>query len=361
MRILQVTPTIYSRHSVIGGGEKGVLYVDRALNTAGAAQRRAIETAVLALGAPSDDTPTNGGPTYLLVAGEPWKPETIDANKLVSAMRDWDVIYVHQCLAPIGMFVASHARLLGKSTMGVDSGGGEHRLLSSNPGLLDIYDSLHAQSRFAQECLRSFDVPIRLIKGPMDTDAFVPSNRNRRDRKHVVAVGRLLPHKGFERIIRALPDSLTLTIAGQPYDQDYVAFLQTLSAGKDVHLRSDLEDSDIRLLLQRAGLFIHASTHWDYNGHFSHKPELLGLAPLEALSCGLMTFVSNAGALPELAELPGCFCFENDIRLQEMMNAFAVGDLPEADQGVLHHAVEEHYGLLSFGRQLLSAFDDILA
>lgn len=360
MRILQVTPTVYARHSVIGGGEKGVLYIDRALNTAAAAHARTIETAVLALGVPADDRPVEGGLRYLLVAGEPWKPETIDANDLISALRDWDAIYVHQCLAPIGMFVAAHARLLRKSVIGVDSGGGEHRLLIPNPGLAGIYDSLHAQSRFAQECLRSFDVPIRLITGPMDTDAFIPAVRDRRDRKHVVAVGRLLPHKGFERVVRALPSSLTLTIAGQPYDPDYVAFLRTLSMGKDVHFRSDLEDSDIRLLLQCAGLFIHASTHRDYQGRFSHKPELLGLAPLEALSCGLMTLVSNAGALPELAELPGCLCFDDDTRLQEMLEAFAAGDLVAPDQAVLHRAVEERYGLLSFGRQLLSAFDDIL-
>jgi glycosyltransferase involved in cell wall biosynthesis len=173
----------------------------------------------------------------------------------------------------------------------------------------------------------------------------------------VLALGRIIPHKGFERTIRALPRGLSLDIVGQAYDAAYFAFLRQCAEGRDVRFHTDLDDAAVREHMARAGLFVHASTHVDYLGRFSHKPELLGLAPLEALSCGLVTLVSDAGSLAELGRLPGCFVFRSDAELAELLRLASARRLAGSDPEAMHAAVERGYGLRRVGIELLKLMD----
>jgi glycosyltransferase involved in cell wall biosynthesis len=355
MSILQVSPTGYSKNSVIGGGEKYVLYVDHALRRAAAEMRIPVKASILVLDGEAGTAASDHGTDSRSIAGRAWDPFTIDASDLAGQLSAFDIIYVHQCLTHVGLFVAAHAKLMGKVVIGADSGAGEYQLIKSNPDIARIYTRFHAYSRFGQNSFSEFDVPVHLVLGPVDTDVYKPTTESQRDPKMLLALGRLLPHKGFERIIDALPPSLSLTIVGTPYDKAYVALLKEKSAGKDVTFRSDLNDEELRGLIQRAGLFVHASTHFDYLGRYYHKPELLGLAPLEALSTGLRTLVSDAGSLPELAVLPGCWCFHNASELSELMQTYAAGTLPDPSPEEMHAGVTERYGLLQFGEKLLNA------
>ena len=355
IRILQVTPTIYSNSSVIGGGEKLVLYVDQALKRAARAAGVAIATSVLSFGVDPDDAISDHGIHYRVIAGSPWDTHSIDANSLIFELLAADVVYIHQGLTAVGMFVAAHARLLRRRVIGNDSGAGEYPMLNRNPDVARVYDSFHAQSKYAASSFNTFDIPIDVIPGPLDTETFVPPLRSQRDPELVVAVGRVMPHKGFDRIIRALPPTLSLVIVGQLYDAEYVAYLNDLAHGNNVTMKPGLSDADVRMILQHAGLFVHASTHFDYRGNFISKPELLGLAPLEALSCGLPTLVSNAGALPELSRLPGCLCFEDDRSLADLLSRHSAGTLPQPPEAEMHAAVDKLYGPLAFGGRLLTA------
>ena len=353
--ILQVSPTGYSKNSVIGGGEKYVLYVDHALRRAAAEMQIPLATSILVLDGESAAVVADHGIDCHVLPGRAWDPFSIDACALEEQLKSFDRIYIHQCLCQVGLFAAAHARLLGKVVIGADSGAGEYQLIKSNPEIARIYSGFHAYSRFAQNGFSEFDVPVHLIYGPVDTDVYRCAGDAKRDPTRVLAIGRILPHKGFERIIEALPKALFLTIVGSPYDKDYVAFLRKNVAGKNVQFSSDLSDAELRALILRAGLFVHASTHFDYQGRYHHKPELLGLAPLEALSSGLPTFVSDAGSLPELADLPGCWCFHDTVELARLFEAYQNGSLeaPPADE--MHAAVTHRYGPLQFGEQLLKA------
>jgi glycosyltransferase involved in cell wall biosynthesis len=351
--ILQVSPTGYSKKSVIGGGEKYVLYADQALRRASAAKQLPVQTAILVLDGEAGTASSGQGGNCQYMPGRAWDPLSLDAADLTARLRPFDVVYVHQCLCDVGLFVAAHAKLLGKTVFGVDSGAGEYQLIKTNPDIARIYRGFHAHSRFAQNSFSEFDVPVHLVYGPVDSDGYVCPPPGKRDPQMVLAVGRLLPHKGFEKIIAALPPALALTIAGTPYDDAYVTLLQEKSAGKKVTFRKDLSDAELLALIQRAGLFVHASAHFDYRGHYHPKPELLGLAPLEALSTGLRTLVSDAGSLPELAELPGCWCFRNSAELAELLRAYAAGKLENPASEEMHAAVTERYGLLQFGEKLL--------
>jgi len=354
MHILQVTPAIYARGSLIGGSEKSVIYTDLALRRAAAADGMELTTSVLSFGVDPSDAMSDNDVRYRVIAGSPWEATTIDANDLIAELRRADAVYVTQCLHTVGMFVAAHARLLGRRVIGKDAGAGEDPRLIANPDLARVYDGFHAQSHFARSCFTEFNVPVHQFPGPIDTEVYRPSATPRRDRRVIVAVGRLLPHKGFDRIIKALPPDLSLVIAGQPDQVEYVTYLNNLARGKNVTITSGLDDAALRTLLQTAGLFVHASTHFDARGSFHYKPELLGLAPLEALSCGLPVLVSDAGALPELAHLPGCECFQYDDTLAAMLRSHAAGTTAYPSEQAMHAAVAARHGASIVGRQLIN-------
>jgi glycosyltransferase involved in cell wall biosynthesis len=340
---------------MIGGGEKLALYLDEALRIAASAAGMQITTALLSLDA--GDDMGSGLDRRQAIAGHAWDPYSVSAAELKRRLQTASVVYVHQCLTPIGLFVAAHARLLGKKLFGSDAGAGEAPLLKVDPDALGIYDGLHAISEFATAAYREFAVPVHVIPGPVDTAAFPPWDIADRDPSLVVSVGRVLPHKGYERTIRVLPDTMRLVIVGQHYDQNYLNFLRDLAAGRQVEFLPDLDDRALQSLIGRAGLFVHASTHVDYLGRFYHKPELLGLAPLEAISTGLTTLVSNAAALGELGVLPGCHVFESDDQLTALLQAASAGMLPRVAPTVMHDTVTERYGLRSVGWRLLQMME----
>lgn len=351
--IVQVTTTSYSRDGVIGGGERLALYIDAALRRAADDAGLALTTTLLALDGRSPRG--QGKDRYQAIAGQAWDVHSLDADKLTARLRPADAIYVHQCLTPVGLFVAAHGRLLGKRVFGSDAGAGEAPLLALNPDIMAIYDGVHAISAFAAAAFVGFPVPVHIVPGPVDTTLHQPppDDAAPRDRRLVVSVGRILPHKGHERTIRALPPGMSLVIVGQPYDQEYLAYLRIVAEGKDVTFADWLDDAQVRALLHRAGIFVHASTHVDYRGHYAHKPELLGLAPLEALASGTQALVSDAACLPELAVLPGCLVFRDEAELSDLMRAAASGELPQIEAGEMHRVVDAGYGLARVGARLL--------
>jgi glycosyltransferase involved in cell wall biosynthesis len=348
--IVQVTPTSYARDGVIGGGERIALYLDEALRQAAAACGIPLNTVVLSLDAA--EPMGQELDRYQAISGRAWQARSVRAQALIDRLQRADAVYVHQCMTEIGLFAAAHARLLGKPVYGSDAGAGEAAILRHNPDAMVLYDAVHAISAFAAAAFESLPVPVHVVPGPVDTASYRPDSTTR-DPKLVLSVGRVLPHKGYERTIRALPPSMSLLIVGQHYDSDYLGFLRDCAAGKDVRLHEEISDDGVRELLHRAGLFVHASSHIGYRGQFYHKPELLGLAPLEALASGLITLVSDAGALPELGALPGCHVFRTEAELAALMQEAAQQRLSAPPPEAMHRTVADRYGLVTVGTELL--------
>ena len=77
----------------------------------------------------------------------------------------------------------------------------------------------HRLLRLRRIALPDLD-PDRIIKGGVDASRFTPPpSPVKRDR--VLFVGRLLPHKGIDRSIAAMPPELPLTVCGRPYDEGF--------------------------------------------------------------------------------------------------------------------------------------------
>ncbi|MBN9021100.1 MAG: glycosyltransferase family 4 protein, partial [Rhizobiales bacterium] len=335
MHIFQVTPTSYAREGVIGGGERIALYIDQAIRAAAAESRLPLSTTLLALDAPTAFG--SGSDRYQGIVGKAWDARSVHGAELIQRLRGADIVLVHQCLTEVGLFTAAHARLLGKPVFGSDAGAGESALLGVNPDAALVYDAVHAISRFGEAVFAGLPVPIHVIPGPVDSESYKPPARSTlRDPRSFLAVGRVLPHKGYERTIRALPDGCRLDIVGQHYDGAYLAFLRSCIGKKDIRFHADLDDAAVHAMFASAGLFVHASTHVDYLGRVHEKPELLGLAPLEALSTGLRAVVSDAGSLPELGILPGCHVFHTEKELAALLRDAADGRLPEAEPAAMH-------------------------
>ena len=350
MRILQVTPTYFADRSIIGGGERYVTNLCRAV--AAAAPRGDVTCDVLSFGPERTVVSVLPRTDLHVLAGSPDHPAHVSTTAFHALLAAYDVIHVHQCLQPFGLYVAGRARLGRKVVIGTDHGGGESHLLEPYPILGDLFDAFHAQSAYAAHAFTFFTRPVHVIEGPVDDNAFTLGELPR-DRSLIVAVGRILSHKGFEAIIDNLPDGCTLVIAGRPYDAQYLAFLQERARHRRVSFEHGLDDAALLRLIQSAGLHVHASTHTDHRGNFAFKPELLGLAPLECMATGIPAITSRAGALAEFEGLDGCHTFETGAELARLLSAHMEGRLPAPGPATIRQGVVARFGLAQFGRRYL--------
>ena len=70
---------------------------------------------------------------------------------------------------------------------------------------------------------QSCQIKRKLSYGGVDTDRFRPGEPQCR-LEQALFVGRLLPHKGVDLLIDALPASVKLVVMGRVYDDSYFAY-----------------------------------------------------------------------------------------------------------------------------------------
>ena len=227
-------------------------------------------------------------------------------------------------------------------------------------GSMDLVDRIIPQSDFGATVFRTKS-PIRVIKGGVDGGFFTPpEHRPRRDR--VLFVGRLLPHKGVDRIIDALPAELPLTISGYPYHPEYDRYLRERARGKQVEFTfvrpGDGGDEVIRDLYRRAWVNILPSVYHDCYGNSYSAPELMGLTLLEAMGCGTPAICSRVGGMPEFIRHGETgFIFDETEELAGYLRQLA-GDpaLVERMGREARRAVEQEFDLRVVGGRNWSRF-----
>lgn len=356
MKVLHVSPTYYSTDSILGGGEKYIIYMIRAIADGAERIGITIGNSLLSFGDRPGTYTINGDINCDVILGIPWDPYSVPLQHLMEKINQADVVIVHQCLSSFGLFIASHARLAGKIAVGMDQGSGEHPLIFHTYEAGQMFNFLLAYSKFSAGSFHDLNAPVKVILGPVDTKYYTPSIVDNSDPRLVVAVGRLLPHKGFDRIIKALPKPLRLVIAGTRSNYEYFDYLHALirSSPCEISIQEELSDEQVRALMRRASLFVQASTHVDYKGIYYAKPELLGLAPLEALACGIPALVSTAGSLGELSSVTGCRTFSSDNDLATLLRLHADASVNLPGPAEIHDSVVSLYGIHQFGDQLLA-------
>lgn len=107
------------------------------------------------------------------------------------------------------------------------------------------------------------------------------------------SVGRLLPHKGFEVTIDALPAECELTVIGPQYDKDYWRHIKARANAKKVTFAGAVPESQKQQIISDSDALIASSHTKLYNGTMIEQAELLGLVIFEALALSTVPIVSN--------------------------------------------------------------------
>lgn len=184
-----------------------------------------------------------------------------------------------------------------------------------------------------------------------------------RPKRYILAVSRLVEHKGIHYLIKAfrelerqnkIPNNFKLVIVGtHAYTQEYEKYLKVLSEGThNIIFTGELHGKDLATLFSHASLFVQPS-----------EEEGLSLALLEAMAYGLLPIVSDIPANMEAIRNGSGISFEskNAGSLKRVL-AYYVNRLEEAEAiGAIAKArAEQQYSWNAIAGKTLEVYEDAL-
>ena len=218
---------------------------------------------------------------------------------MVRAASSADIVHVNQFGTLTAQLLAAAARVRGASVFVTDHGS-SGVVLGGRLGLHRLFDGFLEGSAFAGTFTPADRT--RLVYSGVDLDLFHPGERSADP--FALYVGRLLPHKGVDWLIRSLPEAARLVVAGRPDPSapEYLDLLRSLAEGKDVRFVLDAPDDEVAHLYRSAWVVVLPSVEIDVYGQRHGVPELFGLTPVEAMASGTPAIVSDVTSLPELVQ-----------------------------------------------------------
>ncbi len=357
-KIAYLSPMYFDAGSYIGGGERFPTNLARGVAESAGGR---YEVEILSFSDASSVRRLAPGVTLRLLttAGRPANPLDVVSWELPEAVSGADLVHIHQAYnrcAEVGLLIAKQQR---KPVCVTDHGGISSPLVKQL-GLLDLADRVIAYSNFGASLYRT-SAPVTIIKGGVDASGFTPADTPV-ERDRVLYVGRLLPHKGVDRLIEALPADLPLTVCGRPYHAAYYERLISLASGKRVEFVTDADDARVLDLYRRAWVNVLPSVHIDCYGVAHEAPELMGFTLLEAMACGTPAVCSRVAAMPEFVrEGVTGFVFDDLPGLADRLRRLAT-EPGLADrmgrQGRL--AVEREFDYRVAGAKLRDVYEDLI-
>jgi glycosyltransferase involved in cell wall biosynthesis len=299
MRVVHLAPTAFGREGIYGGGERYPLELARAV----AAH---VECTLVTFGRTPAVTDEAGGlhvrtvPALGYLRGHPAHPI---APRLAGELAGFDLVHTHQVWA-FPSRVATVAARLRRQPVAVT----DHGLLGTRPLPVThrLVDRFLTVSRHSAEVLGVPPAKTTVIYGGVDVDRFSPGSGSRRNRGGVLFVGRLTPHKGVDRLLKAVPPGARLTLVGtsghdpDPPESEYPGLLRKLAEGLDVRCASAVNDEQLVELYRGAAALVLPSVEVTCYGKPVGISELLGLSVLEAMACGTPVVASRLGGLREV-------------------------------------------------------------
>ncbi len=323
-RLAFVTPKYFAAESHLGGGERYPLNLARGVVRASGG---ASAVRIVSFGPAAREVEVDEGVTLrvLPVAYPPDHAVNPLSWDLVDALEDVDVVHAHQAFSRPGEAAILVSSVLGKPVFATDLGAWASTL-GMRYGMLELTAGVICISEFAAGLLQT-SAPVEVVRGGVDTGLFTPpAGPAARDR--VLYVGRLLPHKGIDNLVKAMPDDLRLVICGTPYDEPYHQHLRALAKGKRVEFETAATDDLLLEHYQNALATVLPSVYRDYAGNFQRAPELMGLTLIESMSCGTPAICSRVGGMPELIrEGETGFVYDSVEGLRDILEGLRSGGL----------------------------------
>ena len=300
LTVAHVSPALFGEDGIIGGGERYAFELAKAM-------ARLARTRLLVFG-PRNVTSRIGPLTI-----HQFRPNTfvngVRANpfdvSFLSKILDVDVIHCHQFHTVATDLSVLFGKLAGKRVFVTDLGGGG-RHYSVKYGFSRLGDAHIAISRFAAESdILHFR---RSAVNPGGVDEMIFRRLPVKRRKRFLFVGRLMPHKGIDYLIRALPEGCDLLIDyaedPNPPVSGYLDLLRQESRGKSVIFRENKPQSDNALVMEYNSSLatVLPSVYTDCYGRTHGRPELQGLTLLESMACETPVICTDVDGLPEIVD-----------------------------------------------------------
>ena len=256
VKVAHLVPALFGRNGVVGGAERYTLELARYM-----AER--VPTQLVSFGERSHTERL--GALEIVVIGGPHLVRRQRSNPFAwAAVRQAlraDVVHCHQQHILVSTVAAAAARLTGRRIFCTDLGGGGWDLSSyiSTDRLFQghLHISEYSRRVFGQEGSTN----ARVIYGGVDTTKFSPPVDPAPHPFRCVFVGRLLPHKGVDVLIEALPDDMDAQIIGPAPDARYRDELERLASGKRVRFRYDCNDEDLVAAYRSASVVVLPERH----------------------------------------------------------------------------------------------------
>ena len=164
-----------------------------------------------------------------------------------------------------------------------------------------------------------------------------PSARQRPN--YVGAVGRVLPHKGFEITLDALPRAAQLFLVGpMNLDPEYGALLRQRAVGRTIHFLGRLDDEARNQVISECRTVVASSCTTLHTGVKLAQAELLGLVIFEALAQFCLPITSDLPPFAEAMENLGLggwiYPQRNSGALAQLLNEVQKWETPEFVQWV---------------------------
>ncbi len=295
-RVLHLVPALFGPHGIVGGGERYAYELARAM-----AQR--LRVTLVAFG----DQPHRelDGKLEIVVLGNPWYVRGQRTNpfslRLFPALRPATVVHCHQQHVLASSLTALYCRLSRRRVFVTDLGGGGWDVSAYLSTDRWYHGHLHI-SEYSERVSGHVDFHrSNVIWGGVDTTKFSPDPGVQRTGE-VLFVGRILPHKGINYLVEALPDDMRLVIIGEVSHAVYLADLKRLAAGKQVTFRHEVDDAELILAYRRALCIVLPSVYRTIYRQETRVPELLGQTLLEGMACETPALATTVASLPEVVE-----------------------------------------------------------
>lgn len=303
MKVLQISPTYFKDY--IGGGERYPWELSKALS-------HYVEVTLVVFGNQKIQEKISKNfivKKYRAITSmPPFCSKTNPFPLSLSFLREIeevDIVHIHQFNTLVANLSILYARAKHKIVCVTDHAGGIFKLSKILPVIGKAVNLYLLDTNYSYKKFDRYEKDFFPIYGGVDTDFF--NSINSESRKWILFVGRIIPRKGIDYLIKAVQKlNLNLHIVGKlestKESSEYLRLLKSLDENNRVIFKLNVDNDTLVREYNNALVTVLPSVYTDCYGKRYLEPELLGLTLLESMACGTAVICTNVGGMPEIVK-----------------------------------------------------------